>query len=94
MFKEIQGSILNEMFLYRLYNVVAEMCMYRRTLSGIAIYKRVCAMTSIVERRAFNVRLHAIKWQYYCWYAAELNVLAHNFIVCQLILMSTCSLAS
>ena len=56
----------------------------------MAFYERVSAMTCIVERRAFCERSYAMKSQYYYWYA----VLADNFVVCQLILMSTGSLAS
>ena len=59
-------------------------------------FERVHVMTcrTIVEHRVFYERLYAIKSQYYHWYAAEFNVLADNFIVCHLILMSIGSLAS
>ena len=72
-------------------NVVA--AMWLMSQSDMAFYKRVSAMTSIVERRAFNERLYAMKSQYYHWYAAEFNVLADNFVVGQLISMSIGSLA-
>ena len=72
------------------YDVVDAMCMHRRAQSDMAIYKRKSAMTCIVERRAFNSRLYAMKSHY----NAEFIVLADNFVVGYLISMGIGPLAS
>ena len=72
------------------YNVVDALCMHRRSQSDMAFHKGVSAMTCIVERRAFNERLYAMKSQY----VAEFIVLADNFVACYLISMSIGPLAS
>ena len=69
------------------YNVVAAVYMHHRVQSDMAFYKRVSAMTRTGERRVFYEHLHAMKSQYYHWYAAEFNVLADNFVANQLIWM-------
>ena len=51
-------------------------------------------MTCIVERQAFYELLNAMNSQYHHWYVVEFNVLADNFVVCQLISMTIGSLAS
>ena len=68
------------------YNVVDAMC---KSQSDVAFYKRISAMTCIIERRAFNERLYVMK----SWYVAEVIVLADNFDVCYLISMSIGPLA-
>ena len=71
-------------------NVADAMCLHRRSQSDTAFRRGVSAMTCIVERRAFNERLYAVKSQY----VAEFIVLADNFVACYLISMSIGPLAS
>ena len=63
-------------------------------LDEMSLYIVVAEMC--MHHRVYGIyeRLYAIKSQYYHWYAAEFNVLADNFVVCQLISMSIGSLAS
>ena len=73
-----------------IYNVVDAMCLHRRSQNDMEFRRGVSAMTCIVERRAFNERLYAVKSQY----VAEFIVLTDNFVACYLISMSIGPLAS
>ena len=78
---------LNEMSLYITFSLKCA-CIAER----MAFYERESAMTCIREHQALYDYLYAMKPQYYYWYAAEFNVLAINFVVCQLVVLLNSSL--